>query len=227
MEEGKTRGQLFDEWPEKYDFWFTTPIGSLIRRVESDLILDLLEPAPGEKVLDAGCGTGVFTLDIVSRGAKVTGVDLSLPMLRRAREKAAGFPFQPSSADILCLPFPDDSFEKTVSVTALEFISDAEKAVSELFRVTRRGGTIIVATLNRLSPWAERRRKKAKEGHSLFQRVIFRSPEEFAFLAPVKGEVRTAIHFLKEDDPDLAWKKEEEGRNLETGAFLVIRWVKP
>ena len=48
---------LFDEWPEKYDQWFTTPIGSLVRKYESELILDLLKPVPGEIVLDAGCGT--------------------------------------------------------------------------------------------------------------------------------------------------------------------------
>ncbi|MGZ3649412.1 MAG: class I SAM-dependent methyltransferase, partial [Syntrophales bacterium] len=58
MIEGKA---IFDEWPEKYDRWFTTPIGSLVRKYENELILDFLNPAPGETILDAGCGTGVFT----------------------------------------------------------------------------------------------------------------------------------------------------------------------
>ena len=47
---------LFDEWPEKYDQWFTTPIGALIKKYESELILDLLEPCPGEIILDEGRG---------------------------------------------------------------------------------------------------------------------------------------------------------------------------
>jgi ubiquinone/menaquinone biosynthesis C-methylase UbiE len=224
---GKT--QLFDEWPEKYDEWFTTPIGSLVKKIEKKLLLDLLRPERGERVLDAGCGTGVFTLDILSLGAKVIGLDLSLPMVRRSREKSRHSPFQAVLGDIMNLPFPDHSFDKTVSVTALEFIPDGRRATQELFRVTREGGVIVVATLNSLSPWAERRTEEAKKGHSLFQKVIFRSPDELAALAAVKGVIRTAVHFAKEEDPVQAVQIEEEGqrRGVKTGAFLVARWIKP
>ncbi len=49
--------QFFDEWPERYDQWFTTPIGELIKEIEGGLIHKLLDPRPKEKILDAGCGT--------------------------------------------------------------------------------------------------------------------------------------------------------------------------
>ena len=47
--------QLFDDWPDRYEKWFTTPIGSLVKRVEWELVLDFLRPARGDFLLDAGC----------------------------------------------------------------------------------------------------------------------------------------------------------------------------
>ncbi len=222
-------GRLFDDWPETYDQWFATPIGTLVKKYEGELILDLLRPRQGEMILDAGCGTGVFTLDILSLGGRVIGIDLSLPMLMRVVQKAKEHPFQPLLADMLSLPFQGDSFDKAVSVTALEFIKDAKDAVRELFRVTRRGGIIVVATLNSLSPWASLRRAQAKKGHSLFKEAIFRSPDELRSLAPVDGLIRTAIHFQKDDKPDRVpgIEYEGQGKGLNTGAFLVARWKKP
>lgn len=225
----KEKGQLFDKWPETYDGWFTTPVGALVKKYEAELILDLLKPKPGEIILDAGCGTGVFTFDILSLGLKVIGLDISLPMLVHAGKKLRGFPFQMVLADILNLPFQENYFDKLLSVTALEFIENARGAVEELFRVTKSGGSIVVATLNSLSPWAERRRVKAKKGHTLFEKTIFRSPDELLQLASLKGVVKTAIHFQSEDDPERAMIVEHEGqeKNLNTGALVVVCWKKP
>ncbi|MGB9698443.1 MAG: class I SAM-dependent methyltransferase [Thermodesulfobacteriota bacterium] len=225
---GEKKKQLFDEWPEKYDHWFTTSLGILIKEYESRLILDFLEPNPGELILDAGCGTGVFTLDILAKGAKVIGVDISLPMLKRAGDKMRESKFQTVLADIIHLPFAEGIFDRSVSITTLEFIKDGKRAVWEMFRVTKKGGVIVVATLNSLSPWAQRRKAEAKED-SIFAQAIFRSPEELLALAPVKGLARTAIHFLKDENPDKARLIEAEGqrKNLDTGAFLAARWVKP
>jgi len=221
--------ELFDEWPEKYDEWFTTPIGLLVKKYESDLLLSLLRPKSDEFILDAGCGTGIFALDVLSFRTHVIGVDLSLPMLSRVAQKTIGSHFQAVLADISLLPFPRNAFDKVVSVTALEFIDDAKGAVEELFRVTRKGGRIVLATLNSLSPWAERRKAEAKKGHPLFKKAIFRSPDELLALAPVKGVIRTAIHFQKEDDPAHVPEIEKKGqrKSLKTGAFLVGCWEKP
>jgi ubiquinone/menaquinone biosynthesis C-methylase UbiE len=223
------KSQLFDDWPDRYEKWFTTPIGSLVKRVEWELIYDFLRPGPGEFILDAGCGIGIFTLDMISCGARVVGLDLSLSMIRRARQKAQNSRLQIVSADIRNLPFPENIFDKSTSITTLEFIPDGPKAVQELFRVTRKGGIVVVATLNSLSPWAERRRKEGKKGHSLFSKAIFRSPEALISLGQAEGIFRTAVHFRKEDDPEHAARIEEEGRrkSLRTGAFLAMRWVKP
>jgi ubiquinone/menaquinone biosynthesis C-methylase UbiE len=228
MKAEKEKTKLFDGWPETYDRWFTTPIGSLVKKYEGQLILGLLEPKQGEIILDAGCGTGVFTLDILLSGSQVIGLDISLPMLIRAGKKLKEFPFQIVLADMLNLPFPESSFDKVVSVTAVEFIEDAKGAVEELFRVTKKGGSIVVATLNSLSLWALRRRAKAEKGHTIFEKAIFRSPDELLHLAPFRGVAKTAIHFQREDDPEKAVIIEHEGKkkNFNTGAFVVVRWQK-
>jgi ubiquinone/menaquinone biosynthesis C-methylase UbiE len=220
---------IFDEWPEKYDQWFTTPVGSLVRKYESELILNFLKPAPGEMILDAGCGTGVFTRDIISSGSQVIGLDISFPMLRRARERSGGVRFLPIWGDISTLPFREESFDKVVSITALEFIDDAKSAVAELFRVARRGGLVVVATLSSRSPWAARRKEKARKGHSIFSKAVLKSPEELLSLSPVHGVAGTAIHFDKEDAPEKAVEAEREGktRRSMTGAFAAVRWLKP
>jgi len=220
---------MFDNWPERYDDWFTTPIGELVREYEKELIISLLKPKKGDKILDAGCGTGVFTDDILEHGAPVFGIDISLPMITRAEEKLEGCRFFPALGTMICLPFAENTFDKAVSITALEFIEDGRKAVEELFRVTKKGGTVLVATLNSLSSWAAERRRKAKKGQSsLFEKVIFRSPEEINALARFDALIKTAIHFKKNDAPDHARKIELQGRNkkLNTGAFLIARWEK-
>jgi ubiquinone/menaquinone biosynthesis C-methylase UbiE len=131
--------------------------------------------------------------------------------------------------DMRILPFHDNAFDKAVSVTAIEFIEDAGGAIREVFRVTKPGGFIVVATLNSLSPWATRRREAGKKGHPIFKQVIFRSPEEIITLSPVAGVIKTAIHFQKHAVPEQAAKMEEEGqsRGLDTGAFLAACWKKP
>ena len=219
---------IFDDWPEKYDLWFETPIGRLIKQHESDLILEMLRPEKGERILDAGCGTGVFTLGVLAAGALIVGLELSLPMLLRGAKKMKEHPFHPVRGDMTKLPFAENEFDKAVSVTAIEFIEDGKTAINELLRVTKPGGCVVVATLNSLSPWAARRKKIAKNRPSLFEHAFFRSPNQLRSLAPVRGVVKTAIHFHKDHDPEEAAKIEKDGqaKGLETGAFAVVRWEK-
>jgi len=220
--------KLFDEWPEKYDQWFETPIGALVKKYENELLLDLLEPRPQELILDVGCGTGVFTLNILGLGTHVIGLDISQPMLLRAGQKAGKYPFRAVAGDMRFLPFGDGCFDKVVSMTALEFIPDGQAAVEDLLRVTKKGGVVVVTTLNSLSPWADRRKKAADKGHSLFEQMVFRSPDDMRALAPIDATVKTAIHFLKDDDPQLVPAIELSGQELglDTGAFVAARWVK-
>lgn len=219
---------LFDTWTEQYDSWFETPTGRYVKQYESALLLDLLAPQPGELILDAGCGTGIFTLDVVDRGTKVVGMDLSVPMAAKGVRRMGGMNFSAICGDMCALPFPDNCFDRAFSMTAIEFIPDAARAIDELARVVRQGGCIVVTTLNRLSPWAERRTEKARHGHSLFQNIIFRSPDDMRRLIPDGSVIKTAIHFQKGDPIQDIPGIEISGsrQQLETGAFLAAKWIK-
>lgn len=221
--------KLFDDWPQRYDQWFLTPIGRLIQEFESGLVNELLSPGPNEKILDAGSGTGIFTRDWLLAGARVIGLEISGPMLHLSVKKADGYPFRAVQGDMLFLPFRDHTFDKTVSITALEFIEDARKAIDELCRVTRPGGRVVVATLNSLSPWAARRKAKTQRGRKhILENAYFRSPQELISFGPSAGTAKTAIHFDKDDPLDTAAQKEARGRflDLDTGAFVAVCWEK-
>ncbi len=222
--------ELFDEWPERYEAWFGTPVGELVRRVEAAMVADLIEVGPGEHLLDAGCGTGIFTTDFIAAGAKVVGLDISRPMLGRAMTKTTPAAFSPVQADMRHLPFCDNAFDKAVSITALEFVEDAAVAVGELFRITKPGGFVMVATLNSLSPWAERRNAKTRRGQRhILENAYYRCPADLLACSSLPGVIRTAVHFQKDDDFETALAAEEQGRLLgrDTGAFIAVRWRKP
>lgn len=157
-------------------------------------------------------------------------MDISGEMLRGAASKISDRPFSPVQADLTRLPFKDNCFDKSASITALEFIQDGKTAVSELFRVTRPGGIVVVATLNSLSPWAARRRQKtAHDIHHILENAYYRSPAELLSLTNIRGKYETVVHFLKDDNPEEAVKIEQEGTagKLDSGAFVAVRWQKP
>jgi ubiquinone/menaquinone biosynthesis C-methylase UbiE len=221
-------GQLFDDWPDRYDLWFETPLGQAVLGYERELILELLLPRHGELILDAGSGTGIFTREFTVPGAAVVELDISFSMLRRAKDNEATAAYRGVKADMTQLPFRDGVFDKAVSVTAVEFVTDEKRAVAELFRVTKKGGVIVVATLNSLSPWAARRRANARrDPDSIFNRVVFRSPAQLLEASPVPGLARTAVHFGKDDAPGEWQRIERAGRGMDTGAFVAARWEKP
>lgn len=219
---------LFDTWTEKYDSWFETPTGQYVRKYELALLLELLAPREGDLILDAGCGTGVFTSDVIDRGADVIGMDISAPMVAKGARQMRGMNFSGVCADMCALPFSDNSFDRVYSMTAIEFIPNAVLAMNELTRVAKIGACIVVTTLNSLSPWAERRIQKAKQGHSLFENIIFRSSSDMRLIIPEKGVIKTAIHFQKDEPVENIAKIEEAGnmQQLETGAFLAAQWIK-
>lgn len=222
--------QLFDNMPDKYTAWFKTPIGKLVIDTEKTMTLGLLKPTSGDMILDVGCGSGIFTEFFIDAGADVIGLDISVPMIRDACVRLQGKSFSSVAGTMYHLPFDDECFDKTVSITALEFVPDAQRAVDEMFRVTRPGGWVVVSTLNSLSSWAERRTKAAEDNkQSIFREAYFRSPDELRRLSSEKGLLRTAVHFSKHEDPSAAEEQEYAGikRGVETGAYVIIAWKKP
>jgi SAM-dependent methyltransferase len=114
-----------------------------------DEYLGLLGLAPGQRVLDVGCGTGVVTRAAARRVApsgRVIGVDSSSALLTVARgyadNEGLGALIELRQGDCRRLPFADASFDAALAVTLLAHVPQAERALAELVRVTRPGGRV-------------------------------------------------------------------------------------
>jgi demethylmenaquinone methyltransferase/2-methoxy-6-polyprenyl-1,4-benzoquinol methylase len=98
---------------------------------------------PGDRVLDAACGTGDLALaDLRAGAAAVTGVDFSPEMLERARRKSASVEWV--QADLLALPFEDASFDAATIGFGARNLADLELGLRELARVVRPGGRLAI-----------------------------------------------------------------------------------
>jgi len=109
-----------------------------------DQLVELLRIAPGEHVLDLATGTGEVAIRAARRGAAVTGVDFTGPMLAKARERAAEERVDVAfdQGDIEYLQYDDGSFDVVVSNFGLIFAPDHANVAAELGRVTRAGGRL-------------------------------------------------------------------------------------
>jgi len=107
--------------------------------------LAALDAGPGERVLIDGIGTGL-DLAYLPAGPEYVGVDISIPMLQRARRRAdsLGVGCQLDMADAAALPYPDESFDHAVMHLIVAVVPDAAAALREVQRVLRPGGTVLV-----------------------------------------------------------------------------------
>jgi SAM-dependent methyltransferase len=107
----------------------------------------------GDRVLDAGCGPGRFTLELARLGAQVVAADISPGQLDLHRRYTADIEDAVQDrviADVLALPFADDAFDVTVCYGgAVSYVLDrAPEAVAELARVTRPGGHVLLSVMS-------------------------------------------------------------------------------
>jgi SAM-dependent methyltransferase len=103
-------------------------------------VLDLARLSPGMRVLDAGCGNGVYLRGLLDRQVRAVGCDLSMGMLRTAPHPAL------LSADVSALPLRDGAFDVALAVHMLYHVPGRETAIRELRRVVAAGGTCIAVT---------------------------------------------------------------------------------
>ena len=113
-------------------------------RIAGSQFLDWLAPAPGQKWVDIGCGTGAFTEQIIQNCSplSVEGVDPSLEQIQYASGNPEIDLANFRTGDAMDLPFKVDQFDIATMALVLFFVPDPEIAVSEMKRVVRPGGTI-------------------------------------------------------------------------------------
>jgi ubiquinone/menaquinone biosynthesis C-methylase UbiE len=130
-------------------FWIEAPHPFITRA----RLREILEPTPGERVLEIGPGTGYYTLDLadwVGPEGEVEIFDIQQEMLdhtiRRARERGL-WNINPTRGDARELPYDDDIFDAAILITVLGEVPDQDAALREVARVLRPGGRLVVGEL--------------------------------------------------------------------------------
>jgi ubiquinone/menaquinone biosynthesis C-methylase UbiE len=169
--------------PYSQRFWVEAPHPFITRA----RLREALDPRPGERVLEVGPGTGYYSLPVAGWIApgRLDIFDLQQEMLDHTmrRAEADGISnIDPTRGDARSLPYPDGSFDRAFLVTVLGEIPDQQAALSELRRVLKPGGRLVVGELfgdpHWVSPGALRQR--AEEAGLRFERMIGRFPGGFS-----------------------------------------------
>ncbi len=152
------------------------------------LVLGFLKPSSGERILDAGCGNGIYINSLVQKfGINGWGIDVNETYLKRAGVLAKTFrcTSQLKKMSLTNLLFPDGFFDKIICLQALQFIDDDKRAIKEIGRVLKKRGILV------LSFPGEKYYDKIKISSGKLETMIVKrkgySPEEMQALLKKRG----------------------------------------
>lgn len=164
-------GLIFDtNIARAYDSWYRSRPGRAFDRSLEPLFASLLDPIPGERVLDIGCGSGNHLLILNRLGLDVNGVDASNLMVYRAKNRL-GRRCSIKLGKAEDLPFDDNEVDYAVLIHTLEFLDDPLPALREAGRVAKK--KILVGIMNPLSYDGIVRRIQGYLGDPLFRHARF------------------------------------------------------
>lgn len=173
---------MFDAVARRYDL--TNDVLSLgLARRWRRAVTALLEPQPGERILDLAAGTGTSSEPIATAGSFVVPCDFSLGMLAVGRLARPRLAFVGGDATVL--PFADEAFDAVTISFGLRNVADPGMALAEMRRVTRPGGRLVVCEFSHPT-WAPFRRvyteylMRALPGVA---RRVSSSPDAYVYLA--------------------------------------------
>ena len=144
LEPESVRG-MFDRIAPVYDVMNHVMTAGLDRRWRKLAAREVVWP--GDRVLDACCGTGDLAVEAERRGGRVVGLDFSEKMLERARPKSGAIEWV--QGDALALPFGDGEFDAATVGFGVRNLADLEAGLRELGRVLRPGGKLAVLEITR------------------------------------------------------------------------------
>ena len=206
--------------PEAYDAWYDSPRGRWIGDVEFELLCRHLAMRPGTSLLDVGCGSGWFTRRFAAAGLDVTGLDVdadALDFARQRSDQAIAY----VAGDARRLPFPDQSFDQVISITALCFVDDWPRAMAEIVRVTRR--RFVLGLLNRHSLlWLDKGRNGGKGAYQGAHWHSRRELDEALKALPVEHVHFSSAVFLPSATGVAQAVERALPNRLPWGAFLLV-----
>ena len=170
------------------------------------------EEVEGKSVLDAGCGTGIFSIIFANHGAgKVMGIDISEGSLGTARSMKEKFNLANAEfiqQDMLNLPFADQSFDIVWAWGTVHHTTDPYRAISQLIRVLKPGGSLLLAVYTRT---------KLTFLHEIIRKVLIHTPKKtWTFLSKVMAVFLSPVVFF--------FKKREKSRKGEKLEELILDW---
>ncbi len=134
----------YDRWAPTYDDG-SNPMVDLDGRI----LTPLIGSVGGFDVVDLGCGTGRYTIELARAGAAVTGLDGSRGMLEAARENSRGLGISYVQADLASdLPLRNDGFDLVLSSLVLEHLERLDRLFAEAKRIGRPGGQFVVSAMH-------------------------------------------------------------------------------
>ncbi len=163
----------------RYEQWLNRDSNRQVVDLENQLLVEMLHPRFGERILDIGCGGGASLMPFLGKGIQLTGIDPSPYMLDIARRKLGHrVDFYQGFAEDL--PFDDNSFDYATLCLTLEFADDSRKALEEACRVAKDG--VFVGILNKYALKAIGRRIQGIFRKTIFNRARFFSIGEVKYL---------------------------------------------
>lgn len=221
----------FDNEAKAYDDWLDTKLGFFANELELNLALGMLDIKPGMNALDVGAGTGNFSLELAKRGLFVTGIDVSLNMLKEASAKAneLELTLELEQMNAEEISYPDESFDIVTAITSTEFMADFEDTFAQMLRVLKPGGQLLIASINSDSEWGKLYMSDEMQESSVYKYATFRSAEYFQELNEdllmAQKETLHLSPFTNEED--INEDTEEQARlNGNAGGFICTLWKK-
>ena len=190
---------MFDQVAARYDL--TNDVLSLgqDRRWRKQVVA-LVDPKPGERVLDLAAGTGTSSLPFAKLGANVVPCDFSLGMLKVGKVRLPELDF--TAGDGMKLPFADNSFDAVTISFGLRNIADPSAGLQELYRVTKPGGRLVVCEFSTPTwkPFAHIYSNYLMRALPPIARAVSSNPESYVYLAesiaawPNQHDLAQTIH---------------------------------
>jgi ubiquinone biosynthesis O-methyltransferase len=106
------------------------------------------------KILDVGCGAGMMAKEIANRGYEISGIDYSYNMVKKAKDICkvnTNFSIHFLQGDVESLPFKDSVFDAVLCLGVITYLKSEQKALREISRILKPGGTMILSILNKFS----------------------------------------------------------------------------
>jgi len=135
----------YDTIADVYDHHYDRRRGRCYYTHLSRNILDVL-PQNG-KLLDIGCGTGLFVERYIDEGRDAVGLDISQKMIQQARSRCSECDYTVGTGEKI--PFNDNTFDAISSLLVFSYVRDPESMLSEAYRVLKPGGAIAICTLGK------------------------------------------------------------------------------